>query len=89
MRATSASNAVRAIDPAEGSWSNSFIAAGLRDGRLQLALTVRPSKRGAFRGLRFEELLREQSVLLSRRTIHLRSVAPSHSLMRPGNRSSD
>ena len=41
-------------------WTGEKIAAGLRDGRLQLALTVRPSKRGAFRGLRFEELLREQ-----------------------------
>jgi hypothetical protein len=62
MRATSASNAVRAIDPAEGSWSNSFIAAGLRDGRLQLALTVRPSKRGAFRGLRAKKALRVKGV---------------------------
>jgi DNA-binding transcriptional LysR family regulator len=41
-------------------WTGEKIAAGLRDGRLQLALTVRPSKRGAFRGLHFEELLREQ-----------------------------
>ena len=41
-------------------WTGEKIAAGMRDGRLQLALTVRPSKRGAFRGLRFEELLREQ-----------------------------
>jgi DNA-binding transcriptional LysR family regulator len=41
-------------------WTGEKIGAGLRDGRLQLALTVRPSKHGAFRGLRFEELLREQ-----------------------------
>ena len=33
---------------------------GLRDGRLQLAFIVRPSKRAAFHDLRFEELLREQ-----------------------------
>lgn len=41
-------------------WTGEKIAAGLRDGRLQLALIIRPSKRGAFRDLRFEELLREQ-----------------------------
>jgi DNA-binding transcriptional LysR family regulator len=41
-------------------WSSEKILTGLRDGRLQLAFIVRPSKRGAFRDLRFEELLREQ-----------------------------
>jgi LysR family transcriptional regulator, benzoate and cis,cis-muconate-responsive activator of ben and cat genes len=41
-------------------WSNEKILTGLRDGRLQLAFIIRPSKRGAFRDLRFEELLREQ-----------------------------
>ena len=41
-------------------WSNEKIVTGLRDGRLQLAFTVRPSKRGESRDLRFEELLREQ-----------------------------
>jgi DNA-binding transcriptional LysR family regulator len=41
-------------------WSYERIVTGLRDERLQLAFTVRPSKRGAFRDLRFEELLREQ-----------------------------
>jgi DNA-binding transcriptional LysR family regulator len=41
-------------------WSNEKIITGLRDGRLQLAFTVRPSKRGESRDLRFEELLREQ-----------------------------
>jgi DNA-binding transcriptional LysR family regulator len=46
--------------PRQHDWTGEKIAAGLRDGRLQLALTVRPSKRGALRGLRFEELLREQ-----------------------------
>jgi DNA-binding transcriptional LysR family regulator len=41
-------------------WSNEKIVTGLRDGRLQLAFIVRPSKRGEFRDLRFEELFREQ-----------------------------
>jgi DNA-binding transcriptional LysR family regulator len=41
-------------------WSYEKIFTGLRDGRLQLAFIVRPSKRGGFRDLRFEELLREQ-----------------------------
>src|SRR6201982_1605446 len=41
-------------------WTGEKIAAGLRDGRLRLALSFRPSKRGAFRVLRFENLLREQ-----------------------------
>jgi DNA-binding transcriptional LysR family regulator len=41
-------------------WTGKKIAAGLRDGRLQLALIIRPPKRGAFYDLRFEELLREQ-----------------------------
>jgi LysR family transcriptional regulator, benzoate and cis,cis-muconate-responsive activator of ben and cat genes len=54
-------------------WTGEKIAAGLRDGRLQLALTVRPSKRGAFRGLRFEELLREQVRL---------AVPPNHPFAR-------
>src|SRR6266516_1058835 len=41
-------------------WSYEKIFTGLRDARLQLAFIVRPSKRGAFRDLRFEELLCEQ-----------------------------
>src|SRR5262249_34109401 len=41
-------------------WSQEKILTGLRDGRLQLALTLGPSKRGAFQDLRFEELLRNQ-----------------------------
>jgi DNA-binding transcriptional LysR family regulator len=41
-------------------WSNEKMVTGLRDGRLQLAFIVRPSKRGEFRDLRFEELVREQ-----------------------------
>ena len=41
-------------------WSNEKSLTGLRDGRLQLAFIIRPSKRGAARDLRFEELLREQ-----------------------------
>ncbi len=52
-------------------WSNEKIVTGLRDGRLQLAFIVRPSKRGAFRDLRFEELLREQVRL---------AVPPNHPL---------
>jgi DNA-binding transcriptional LysR family regulator len=50
-------------------WTSEKIVTGLRDGRLQLAFVVRPSKRGAFHGLRFEELLREQ--------VHL-AVPPTH-----------
>jgi DNA-binding transcriptional LysR family regulator len=38
-------------------WSYEKIFTGLRDGRLQLAFIVRPSKRSGFRDLRFEELL--------------------------------
>ena len=52
-------------------WTSEKIVTGLRDGRLQLAFVVRPSKRGAFHGLRFEELLREQ--------VHL-AVPPTHPL---------
>ena len=54
-------------------WSNEKMAAGLRDGRLQLAFVVRPPKRGEFRDLRFEELLREQVCL---------AVSPNHPLAR-------
>jgi LysR family transcriptional regulator, benzoate and cis,cis-muconate-responsive activator of ben and cat genes len=50
-------------------WSQEKILTGLRDGQLQLALTVRPAKRGAFHDLRFEELLREQVRL---------AVSPNH-----------
>ena len=50
-------------------WSREKILTGLRDGRLQLAFIVGPSKRGAFRDLRFEELLREQVGL---------AVSPTH-----------
>ena len=52
-------------------WSYDKIAAGLRDGRLQLAFIARPSKHGAFYDFRFEELLRQQVRL---------AVAPSHPL---------
>jgi len=54
-------------------WSNDKIVTGLRDGRLQLAFIVRPSKRGEFRDLRFEELLREQVRL---------AVPPTHPFAR-------
>ena len=40
-------------------WSNDELLAGVRDGRLQLALIVPPFKRGEFHDLRFEELARE------------------------------
>ncbi len=50
-------------------WSQEKILTGLRDGQLQLALTVRPAKRGAFHDLRFEELLRRQVRL---------AVSPNH-----------
>jgi DNA-binding transcriptional LysR family regulator len=52
-------------------WSSEKIVTSLRDGRLQLAFIVRPAKRGAFRDLHFEELLREQ--------VHL-AVPPTHPL---------
>jgi DNA-binding transcriptional LysR family regulator len=40
-------------------WSNEELLAGVRDGRLQLALFVPPLKRGEVHDLRFEELARE------------------------------
>jgi DNA-binding transcriptional LysR family regulator len=54
-------------------WSYEKILTGLRAGRLQLAFTVRPSKHGAFRDLRFEELLHEQIRL---------AVPPTHPFAR-------
>jgi LysR family transcriptional regulator, benzoate and cis,cis-muconate-responsive activator of ben and cat genes len=53
--------------------SNEKIVTGLRDGRLELAFIVRPSKRGEFRDLRFEELFREQVRL---------AVSPNHPFAR-------
>src|SRR6202030_1986071 len=51
-------------------WSSEQIAVGLREGRLKVALIVRPLKRGAFGDFRFEELFRD----------HIRlAVAPNHS----------
>jgi LysR family transcriptional regulator, benzoate and cis,cis-muconate-responsive activator of ben and cat genes len=41
-------------------WSSEKIVTGLRDGRLQLALIVRPSKPAQLRDLRYEELIRER-----------------------------
>jgi LysR family transcriptional regulator, benzoate and cis,cis-muconate-responsive activator of ben and cat genes len=52
-------------------WSNEEIVAGLRDGRLQLALIVPPLKRGEFQDLRFEELLRDRVRI---------AVSPNHRL---------
>jgi DNA-binding transcriptional LysR family regulator len=54
-------------------WSNEKMATDLRDGRLRLAFIVPPRKRGEFRDLRFEELLREQVRL---------AVSPIHPLAR-------
>jgi LysR family transcriptional regulator, benzoate and cis,cis-muconate-responsive activator of ben and cat genes len=54
-------------------WTSEKIVTGLRDGRLQLAFVVRPSKRGSFHGLHFEELLREK--------VHL-AVPPTHPFAR-------
>jgi DNA-binding transcriptional LysR family regulator len=51
-------------------WSSEEIAVGLREGRLKVALVVRPLKRGAFGDFRFEELLRENVRL---------AVPPNHS----------
>ena len=50
-------------------WTYEKMFIALRDGRLQLAFIIRPPKRGQFRDLRFEELLREQVRL---------AVAPHH-----------
>jgi DNA-binding transcriptional LysR family regulator len=41
-------------------WSNEENVAGLRDGRLNLALVVRPPKAASLEGIRFEELIRER-----------------------------
>ena len=64
-------------------WSNEELLAGLRDGRLQLAFCVPPLRRGAFRDLRFEELIRERvrvavppnHRLAQRRSVSLADVA--------------
>ena len=44
-------------------WSNEENVAGLRDGRLNLALVVRPPKAALLEGIRFEELIRERICL--------------------------
>ena len=44
-------------------WSNEENVAGLRDGRLNLALVVRPPKAASLEGIRFEELIRERICL--------------------------
>jgi DNA-binding transcriptional LysR family regulator len=67
-------------------WSYEKIAAGLRDGRLQLAFIVRPSKRGAFHDLRFEELLRERvrlAVPPNHPFAHRRSVSLTEAAQEP------
>jgi DNA-binding transcriptional LysR family regulator len=45
-------------------WTNEQNLAGLRDGRLNLALVVRPPKTTSFEGIRFEELIRERICLV-------------------------
>jgi LysR family transcriptional regulator, benzoate and cis,cis-muconate-responsive activator of ben and cat genes len=67
-------------------WSYEKIAAGLRDGRLQLALIVRPSKRAGFHDLRFEELLRERvrlAVPPNHPFAHRRSVSLTDAAQEP------
>ncbi len=44
-------------------WSNEENVAGVRDGRLNLALVVRPPKAASLGGIRFEELIRERICL--------------------------
>jgi DNA-binding transcriptional LysR family regulator len=44
-------------------WSNEENLAGVRDGRLNLALVVRPPKAASLEGIRFEELVRERICL--------------------------
>jgi len=50
-------------------WSNEENVVGVRDGRLSLALVVRPPKAGSLEGIRFEELIRERICL---------AVSPHH-----------
>jgi DNA-binding transcriptional LysR family regulator len=45
-------------------WSNAENVAGLRDGRLNLALVVRPPKAASLEGIRFEELICERICLV-------------------------
>jgi len=67
-------------------WSNEEIVAGLRDGRLQLAFCVPPLRRGAFRDLRFEELIRERvrvAVPPNHRLAQRRSVSLADAAQEP------
>jgi DNA-binding transcriptional LysR family regulator len=59
-------------------WSNEENVARLRDGRLNLALVVRPPTAAFLEGIRFEELIRNGSVWSCRRTILSRVAAASH-----------
>jgi DNA-binding transcriptional LysR family regulator len=54
-------------------WSYEAILAGLRDGRLQLGLMVRPPKASSLGDLRYEELFRERACV---------AVAPQHPFAR-------
>ena len=67
-------------------WSNEEIVAGVRDGRLQLAFCVPPLRCGAFRDLRFEELIRERvrvAVPPNHRLAQRRSVSLADAAQEP------
>lgn len=67
-------------------WSNEEIVAGVRDGRLQLAFCIPPLRRGAFRDLRFEELIRERvrvAVPPNHRLAQRRSVSLADAAQEP------
>lgn len=67
-------------------WSNEELLAGVRDGRLQLALIVPPLKRGEFHDLRFEELVRESvriAVPPNHRLAQRRSVSLADAAQEP------
>ena len=67
-------------------WSNDELLAGVRDGRLQLALIVFPLKRGEFHDLRFEELARESvriAVPPNHRLAQRRSVSLADAAQEP------
>jgi LysR substrate binding domain. len=52
-------------------WTNQAILDGVRDGRLQLGLIVRPPKASSLRDLRYEELFHERFVWRFPRSIRL------------------
>ena len=67
-------------------WTNEELLAGVRDGRLQLALIIPPLKRGEFHDLRFEELARESvriAVPPNHRLAQRRSVSLADAAQEP------